>query len=55
LSNAGYVCSPDPKKIAEKLDRIAEDENLAIKMGNLGYDFISKLTWEDTVKKLSIV
>jgi glycosyltransferase involved in cell wall biosynthesis len=55
LSNAGYICPPDPEKIAEKLDRVAEDENLAVRMGNLGFEFISKFTWEDTVKKLTIV
>lgn len=55
LSNAGYICPSDPEKIAEKLDQVAEDENLAIKMGNLGFDYISKITWENTVKKLSIV
>jgi glycosyltransferase involved in cell wall biosynthesis len=55
LSQAGYICPPDPKKIAEKLDQVAEDEGLAAKMGHLGFDFISQLTWEDTVKKLIIV
>jgi glycosyltransferase involved in cell wall biosynthesis len=55
LSDAGYVCPPDPESIAKKLDLVADDENSAIKKGNLGFDFISKLTWEETVKKLSIV
>lgn len=55
LSQAGYILPPDPEKIAEKLDQVAEDENLAIKMGTRGFDFISKITWEDTVKKLTIV
>jgi len=55
LSRGGYILPPDPEKIAEKFDTIAEDENLAVKLGHLGFDFISKITWEDTVKKLIIV
>jgi len=55
LCQAGYVLPPNPENIADKLDHIAEDENLAVKMGTSGFEFISKLTWEDTVKKLIIV
>jgi glycosyltransferase involved in cell wall biosynthesis len=55
LCQAGYILPPDPEIIAEKLDQVAEDECIATKMGNRGFDFISKITWEDTVKKLTIV
>jgi len=51
-SRAGYILPPDPEKIAEKLDELAGDKDLAEKKGRCGFDFISKLTWEDTVKKL---
>jgi glycosyltransferase involved in cell wall biosynthesis len=51
----GFVCEPSPKVIAEKMDRLAEDEALAQRMGENGYNFISQITWEKTVKKLVIV
>lgn len=51
----GYVCSPDPKLIAEKMDHLAEDEKLAQKMGEKAFDYISQITWEKTIKKLVIV
>jgi len=51
----GFILDPDPKKIAEKLDALAEDKDLAETMGKKAYEFISGLTWEDTVKKLLIV
>ncbi|MBN1224291.1 MAG: glycosyltransferase family 4 protein [Candidatus Aminicenantes bacterium] len=51
-SQAGFILSPDPKQIAEKLDELSENKNMAMKKGQDGFEFISKLTWEDTVKKL---
>ncbi len=50
----GYVLEPDPKKIAEKIDELAEKRDLAEKMGQKAYEFISRLSWEETVKKLVI-
>lgn len=51
----GFILDPDPKKIAEKIDELAEDKDLSERMGKKAYEFISQLTWEDTVKKLVIV
>jgi glycosyltransferase involved in cell wall biosynthesis len=51
----GFVCEPNPLELAEKMDRLAEDEALAQRMGEDAYTFISKITWEKTVKKLVIV
>ncbi len=51
----GYVCAPNPKVMAEKMDQLAEDETLAQRMGENGYSFISQITWEKTVQKLLIV
>jgi glycosyltransferase involved in cell wall biosynthesis len=50
----GHVLEPQPKKIAEKIDELAERKNLAEKMGQNAYEFISKFNWEDIVKKLII-
>jgi len=49
---SGYICESKPEKIAEKLDILAEDENLAEQMGNNAKKFISGITWEKTVERL---
>jgi glycosyltransferase involved in cell wall biosynthesis len=51
---SGFIVAPDPRLIAEKLDLLAENRNLAEKMGQAGHRFISRLTWQETVKKLLI-
>jgi glycosyltransferase involved in cell wall biosynthesis len=51
----GFVCDPDPKVMAEKIDRLAENEDLAQRMGEDAYNFISQITWEKTIQKLIIV
>lgn len=52
--HTGYVLEPNPKKIAEKIDELAERKDLAEKMGQRAYEFASGLSWEETVKKLII-
>lgn len=52
---SGFIVAPDPRRLAEKIDLLAENKSLAEKMGQTGYKFISHLTWQDTVKKLLIV
>lgn len=51
----GYILKNDPREIALKLDELAENKPLAEKLGNNAHKFISRLTWENTVKKLVIV
>jgi glycosyltransferase involved in cell wall biosynthesis len=51
----GFVCDPNPKVIAEKMDQLAENEDLAQRLGQDAYDFISQITWEKTIQKLVIV
>lgn len=50
----GYVLEANPRKIAEKLDELAENKNLAEAMGEKALNFISRLTWEKSVKKLIV-
>lgn len=50
----GYVLEANPEIIAEKLDNLAENKDLAETMGKKAYEFISRLTWEKTVEKLII-
>jgi glycosyltransferase involved in cell wall biosynthesis len=52
---SGFILSPDPKNIAEKIDVLAETKGLAEKMGQSGYRLISQITWPETVKKLVMV
>ena len=51
----GFICDPNPEKLAEKMDMLADDEGLAQRMGEHAYKFISQITWEKVVKKLVIV
>jgi len=53
-SRAGFIIPPAPEKIAEKLDELAEDASHAEKLGIRGFRFISRITWEDTVRRLVI-
>ncbi len=48
----GYVLEADPKIIAEKLDELAEQKDLAEAMGDKAFDFISSFSWKETVQKL---
>jgi len=51
---SGFIVDPNPSRLAEKIDLLAENKSLAEKMGQAGHKFISRLTWQDTVKKLLI-
>jgi glycosyltransferase involved in cell wall biosynthesis len=48
----GYILEADPRKIAEKLDELAENKDKAEAMGKKAFDFISAFSWEETVEKL---
>ena len=50
----GYVASFEPKNIAEKIDYLFEDKEMAKRMGNSGYKKIKSMniTWDNVIKKL---
>jgi glycosyltransferase involved in cell wall biosynthesis len=48
----GYSVPPDPKAIAEKIDYLCGNPNLAAKMGENGKHLVSNITWENVVDKL---
>ena len=48
----GYVLEVSPKRIAEKLDELSEEKDLAETMGEKAFDFISSFSWKKTVEKL---
>jgi glycosyltransferase involved in cell wall biosynthesis len=49
---SGFVCPPDPLRLAEKLDLLAEDRALAERLGQAGHRSIAGLTWPATVRRL---
>jgi glycosyltransferase involved in cell wall biosynthesis len=42
---SGFVCDPDPLRIAERIDRLAGQPDLAAKMGERGKQSIASITW----------
>lgn len=50
----GYILDTDPQKIAEKLDELAENKDLAEAMGKKAFKFISSFSWEESIEKLII-
>lgn len=50
----GFVVSPDPEAIAERMDRLFYDRLLAKKMGEQGFESIQQhnITWDNVVEKL---
>ncbi len=50
----GFVTSNNPQEIAEKIDLLYKDKNLAEKMGHAGEIKVNKLniTWDNVIKKL---
>ncbi len=52
---SGFVLEPEPEKIAEKIDLLSENPELAREMGERGFESIKDIKWENVVKKLIIV
>ena len=48
----GFIVDPEPESIARRLDEWIEDKAAAEKMGQAAYDYVSRMTWEKTVRKL---
>jgi glycosyltransferase involved in cell wall biosynthesis len=50
----GFLAEPSPQAIAERMDRLYLDRNLAMEMGRAGMDRISQLgiTWDRVVERL---
>jgi len=53
-NQTGLITAPEPEKIAEKIDELAERQDLAETMGKKAHEFISRISWENTVKSLVI-
>jgi len=48
----GFIVDPEPESIARRLDEWIEDKAAAEKMGQAAHDYVSRMTWENTVRKL---
>ena len=52
---SGFVVEPTAEALAAKFDQLAADRRMAERMGQKGFQFISRLTWPQAVRKLIIV
>jgi glycosyltransferase involved in cell wall biosynthesis len=53
--NSGFVVAPQPDAIARCITNLFEDENLAEKLGETGYQDWKHVTWPETMKKLLLI
>ena len=51
----GLVCEPTPEGLADALAAVIEDRSLAERLGGAARDTAAKITWRDTVAKLTDV
>ncbi len=54
LSGGGFIVSPDPAAIASAIEKIIFEPDLAASLGQKAFDFVKSITWEQTVKKLTL-
>lgn len=48
----GYIVSPEPQKIAQKIDSLFNDKDKARKFGKLGYEKVKNINWDNVIEKL---
>ncbi len=51
-SETGYIVEPEPQKIAEKINYLIENPDIARKMGNTAYQSIKGITWKNFASHL---
>lgn len=49
---SGYVLLPDPHFIARQIDVLADNQDLAMRMGDLAEESVRGITWEATLSRL---
>ena len=50
---SGYITSPNPKDIADSIQKLFLNKNRAKDFGENGYNSIKSITWENAIYKLS--
>lgn len=48
----GFVVEPNPAAIARSIDRLADDADLARRLGESGYQRVSSITWAGVINTL---
>lgn len=48
----GFVTESKPQSIAEKINYLVDNVNVARQMGERGYEIVKDITWENTVNRL---
>ncbi|MEK6690138.1 MAG: glycosyltransferase family 4 protein [Nitrospirota bacterium] len=51
----GFVVSPDPGEIADRIEYLLSNEGLAESMGKSAFERIKDITWERVIEKLVII
>ena len=51
-SESGFIVNPKPEAVAEKLDILSKNKELAVKLGKFGNESTAHINWENTVNKL---
>lgn len=49
---SGLISEPDPLKIAENINRLIKNKNLAKKLGKEGYKKVGDISWKNLINKL---
>ena len=48
----GFVCDPDPRAVADAIDRLHRDRHLAQSLGDAGFERARLVTWDGVIEKL---
>lgn len=48
----GFVCGPEPRALAEAVNRLMENRSLAPTLGRAGYDRAKTITWDGVIDSL---
>jgi glycosyltransferase involved in cell wall biosynthesis len=49
----GYVSNPDPKEIAESINKLYSDKRVCQEFGNNGHDLVKDISWDNAIEKLT--
>jgi glycosyltransferase involved in cell wall biosynthesis len=48
----GFVCDPEPRALAEAINRLAAARGLAARLGDAGHQAASRVTWDGVIEQL---
>lgn len=52
-NKSGFVCETEAEKIGEKIQEIWIDKNLCTEFGNLGFEKVKDISWDNVIDKLT--